>query len=158
MNKTKIIIILSSIVLVWSILIFVVKKPGDENQIPFDEINGENETEDFHAEDYPTEESFLEVEKIYNALPKPLENYIPDGSSYTLEYLPETKSFVIGVDAENIDDFEKGVKEAFEFFYQFNLNPCEAPLLYGLSWTVDDWSKIDFKEKDPFTESCNELN
>ncbi len=153
-NKIKIIIALSLIILVWSLILFITRsREEEENDVPIGR-NNEEVVEDNHGDEYPTEEDFLEVERIYQSLPRPLEKYIPEGASYVIEYQPEIQTFVVSFDAQNIEEFKETVKEAFGFFYQFNLDPCEEPLYHGIAWNLDDWSVIDFKDGDPIKEIC----
>jgi len=152
-NKTKIIIILAVILIVWSFFLFTSRKQDVDNN----NLHSDTEEDFFHGDEYPTEEELLEIYEIWNSLPKPLENYIPDDSLYSITYNEGLNNFVIKLNGQNAEEYEKSLEDAFGLFFLFGLNPCEKPLLNGISWLVDDWSKADFEE-DPLYKVCEKLN
>jgi hypothetical protein len=150
-SKIKIMIVLFLVFLVW-LLILIITKSGEKEK---NDILIKENIEDGQGDEYPTEEDFLEIDQIYQSLPKPLEKYVPENASYTIKYQPEIQTFIIGLKSQSIDEFKGSIEEVKSFFYQFNLNPCEKPLYHGITWDIDDWSKIDFVGDDPFKKSCN---
>lgn len=151
--KTKIIIILSVIAFIWIILLLILPERKEE----VSEAPEENEEE--FVDPYPTSvlpgpEELLLVDEIYEELPKPLNDYVPEESIYEIDYSYDFSSFMVHLEAESWEEYERGVEESLEFFYQFELDPCEEPLSHGISWTVPDWTKIEIKG-DPYKDFCN---
>lgn len=143
MSKTKIIIILLIIVIVWSSIFFLIlysKNKAQKKREPLEKI-----LEDAPLTEYtpPSEEDLVSIGEIYEKLPKPLSKFIPENSTYSIEYSYEIPAFVVTLDAKNEKGFKKAMKDSFNFFYQFELNPCESPLFHGVLWTVEDWSVLD---------------
>ncbi len=150
MNKKKVIITLSLVVLIWALLLFLTRR-GD---LPEDVII-EEETE-LETGELPWEsrEVSLSVNQLYESIPKPIESHIPEGSDYYIEYHPDLIAFSVIIDAENWEDLVEKGKESLSFFYQFDADPCEKPLLDGIFWTATDLSKIDMADKNILEEIC----
>jgi hypothetical protein len=150
MNKKKLIIVLSLVVIIWALFLFLTRKK-DLPEDPIIEEEIELETGELPLE---SKEVSLSVGQLYERIPKPIESHIPEGSDYYVEYHSDLVAFSVIIDAENWEDLVAKGRESLFFFYQFDADPCKKPLLDGIFWSATDMSKIDMSGKNILEEIC----